>query len=153
VYGSAWLGGTIIDLSISENNQQLYYVLALCEVTNTNTGETPDTISFGDIYYSGKKVTFQGNGYTVASLTDESTGVVSTNVDGRINIYLYSNGSNSPVNSSLSAIEVMQSSGLTYTWDASKVMSNCAFAILQLNYSQSASITGLFSFKNYFNLF
>ena len=143
VYGTAWLGGTIIDLSISENNQQLYYVLALCEVTNTNTGQTPDTITFGDIYYGGKKVTFQGNGYTVASLTDESTGVVSTNVDGRINIYLYSNGSNSPANSSISAIEVMQSSGLTYTWDENKLMSNCAFAILQLNYSQSASITGL----------
>ena len=143
VYGSAWLGGTITDLSITENNQQLYYVLSLCEVTNTNSGQTPDTITFGDVYYGGKKVTFQGNGYTVASLTDESTGVVSTNVDGRINIYLYSNGSNSPANSSISAIEVMQSSGLTYTWDENKLMSNCAFAIIQLNYSQSASITGL----------
>jgi hypothetical protein len=143
VYGSAWLGGTITDLSITENNQQLYYVLSLCEVTSTNSGQTPDTITFGDIYYGGKKVTFQGNGYTVASLTDESTGVVSTNVDGRINIYLYSNGSNSPANSSISAIEVMQSSGLIYTWDDSKLMSNCAFAIIQLNYSQSASITAL----------
>ena len=143
VYGSAWLGGTITDLSISENNQQLYYVLAFCEVTNTNTGQTPDEITFGDIYYGGKKVTFQSNGYTVASLTDESTGVVSTNVDGRINIYLYSNGSNNPANSTISAIKVMQSSGLTYTWDSTKLMSNCAFAILQINYSQSASITGL----------
>jgi hypothetical protein len=143
VYGSAWLGGTITDLSITENNQQLYYVLSLCEVTSTNSGQTPDTITFGDIYYGGKKVTFQGNGYTVASLTDESTGVVSTNVDGRINIYLYKNGSNNPVNSTKTAIEVMQSSGLTYTWDNNKLMSNCAFAIIQLNYSQSASITGL----------
>jgi hypothetical protein len=143
VYGSAWLGGTITDLSITENNQQLYYVLALCEVTSTNSGQTPDTITFGDIYYGGKKVTFQGNGYTVASLTDESTGVISTNVNGRINIYLYSNGSNSPTNSSQSAISVMQSSGLAYTWDNTKLMSNCAFAIIQLNYSQSASITSL----------
>ena len=33
VYGSAWVGGTIVDLSITENNQNLYYVLALSEVT------------------------------------------------------------------------------------------------------------------------
>jgi len=42
VYGSAWLGGTIVDLSITSNNQNIYYVMALCEVTSTNTGQTPD---------------------------------------------------------------------------------------------------------------
>jgi hypothetical protein len=143
LYGSAYIGGTVTDLSISENNQELYYVLSICEVTNTNPGQTADTITFGDIYFGGKLVTFQSNGYTVASLTDESTGVVDTTVNGRIEFYLYNNGSNSPVNSSLTAIEVMQSSGLTYTWDASKVMTNCAFAILHLTYSQTANIRGL----------
>jgi hypothetical protein len=143
VYGSAWVGGTITDLSISSDNQQLYYVLSICEVTSTNSGQTPDTITFGDIYYGGKKVTFQGNGYTVASLTDESTGAVDTSVNGRIQIFLYSNGSNTPVNSSQSAISVMQTSGLTYTWDDTKLMSNCAFAIVHLSYSQSAGIRGI----------
>jgi len=37
----------------------------------------------------------------------------------------------------------MQSAGLTYTWDANKLMTNCAFAILHLSYSQSANIRGL----------
>jgi hypothetical protein len=143
LYGSAFVGGQVVDLSISENNQELYYVIALAEVTNTNSGQTPDTITFGDIYFGGKKVQFQGNGYTVASLLDESTGVVDTTVNGRIEFYLYRNGSNTPVNSSLTAIQVMQSAGLTYTWDANKLMTNCAFAILHLSYSQSANIRGL----------
>ena len=43
VYGQAWVGGTITDLSISSNNQELYYVLSLCEVTNNGS----DTITFG----------------------------------------------------------------------------------------------------------
>jgi hypothetical protein len=143
VYGSAYVGGTVTDLSISSDNQQLYYVLSIAEVTNTNTGQVPDTYTFGDIYFGGKLVTFQANGYTVASLTDESTGVVDTTVNGRIEFYLYSNGSNNPVNSNKTAIEVMQTSGLVYTWDNSKIMSNCAFAILHLTYSQSANIRGL----------
>jgi hypothetical protein len=143
LYGSAFVGGQVVDLSISENNQELYYVIALSEVTNTNAGQTADTITFGDIYYGGKKVQFQGNGYTVASLLDESTGVVDTTVNGRIEFYLYSNGSNSPTNSALTAIQVMQSAGLIYTWDANKLMTNCAFAILHLSYSQSANIRGL----------
>jgi hypothetical protein len=143
VYGSAYVGGTVTDLSISSDNQQLYYVLSICEVTNTNSGQTADTITFGNIYYGGKLVTFQSNGYTVASLLDESTGAYDTSVDGRIQIFLYSNGSNTPVNSSQSAISVMQTSGLTYTWDSSKLMSNCAFAIIHLSYSQSAGIRGI----------
>ena len=143
LYGSAFVGGQVVDLSISENNQELYYVIALAEVTNTNAGQTADTITFGDIYFGGKKVQFQGNGYTVASLLDESTGVVDTTVNGKIEFYLYSNGSNSPTNSALTAIQVMQSAGLIYTWDANKLMTNCAFAILHLSYSQSANIRGL----------
>ena len=143
VYGTAWVGGIITDLTISDDNQQLYYVLSLSEVTSTNDGQTPDAISFGDIYYGGKKVQFQSNGYTVASLLDESTGVEDTTVNGRIEFYLYSNGSNNPVNSSKTAIEVLQASGLTYQWDNSKLMSNCAFAILHLSYSQSANIRGV----------
>jgi hypothetical protein len=143
VYGSAYIGGIITDLSISSDNQQLYYVLSICEVTSTNTGQTADTITFGNIYYGGKKVVFQSNGYTVASLLDESTGASDTSVNGRIEIFLYSNGSNTPANSSQSAISVMQTAGLTYQWDANKLMTNCAFAIIHLSYSQSANVIGI----------
>lgn len=143
VYGEAWLGGTVVDLSITSDNQTLYYVIALAEVTSTNTGQTPDTISFGNIYYGGKLVAFAGDGYTVASLTDESTGEVNTEVAGLISIYLYRNGSTQPANSALSAIQIMQSPGLTYQWTAEKVMSNCAFAIVKLKYNAEAGITGI----------
>lgn len=139
VYGSAWVGGTIVDLSITQNNQNLYYVLALSEVT----GNGSDTISFGNCYFGGKRVNFASDGYTVASLTDESTGFTDTTVAGKIAIYLYRNGSYAPTNSTQSAISVMQSSGLVYTWDNTKLMTNCAFAIVRLTYSQTANIRGL----------
>jgi hypothetical protein len=143
VYGQAYVGGIVTDLSISENSQELYYVLSICEVTNTNPEQTPDSINFGQIYFGGKLVQFQDNGYTVASLLDESTSVVDTTVDSKIEFYLYRNGSNSPTNSALTAIQVMQTAGLIYTWDSSKLMTNCAFAILHLSYSQTANITGI----------
>lgn len=143
VYGTAYVGGTIVDLSITNNNQTLYYVLALCEVTNTNAGQFPDTITFGNIYYGGKKISFLPDGHTVDYLLDESTGLTDTTVNGKIAIYLYSNGSNTPVNSSQSAITVMQDPNLVYQWDNTKLMSNCAFAIIKLNYSQTANIRGI----------
>jgi len=143
VYGSAYVGGMVVDLSISENNQDIYYVIALCEVTNSNEGDSPDSIAFGDIYWGGKKVQFQGNGYTVASLLDESTGIEDETVDGKMDFYLFSNGSYNCFNAGTNAITVMSNSDLVYKWDNTKLMSNCAFAIVHLKYSQSANIRGL----------
>jgi hypothetical protein len=145
VYGSAYVGGIITDLSITSDNQKMFYVMTLAEVTNTETGGSPDNYTFGDVYWGGKKCVF-GTGadtYKVVGLLDESTGVTDTTVAGKMNIYLYRNGSSSGVNTSLTAIQVMQSSGLVYTWDGTKLMTNAAFAIIELTYNNEANITGI----------
>jgi hypothetical protein len=144
VYGTAYVGGSLFDMSITSNNQIIYYAIALSEVTNTENGGTGDTFTFGDIYWGGKKVVFDVTDQTkVVGLLDTSTGLTDGTVNGRMNIYLYSKGSNSPANSAISAITVMSASNLVYQWDASKLMTNCAFAIVKLQYSQTANIRGL----------
>ena len=141
VYGTAYVGGVITDLSISTDNQDIYWVLALSEVTNTEHGGTPDTITFGNVYWGGKKCIF-GTGAQVTGLLDESTGVTQ-DITGYMDIYLYKNGSNQPANTSTSAITVMQASNLVYQWDSSKLMSNSAFAIIHLKYNSSLNLIGL----------
>lgn len=144
IYGSAYVGGIVTDLSITQDNQQLYYVLTLAECTNTEQGGTPDTYTFGDVYWGGKKVIFNAtDAYKVDSLLDESTGLYDTSVAGKLEFYKYSNGSSSGVNTSLTAIEVMQADGLVYQWDGNKLMSNCAFVIVKVTYSQKANLTGI----------
>lgn len=202
LYGRGFVGGIITDMSIFQDNQVIYWVIALTEVTNTdpNSDGAPDTITFGDVYWGGKKCIFAnnspisaakfvagtqyeivttgttdfttlgaasntvgliftatkaGSGTGTAKLTNESavTGLldVSTgqtqDITGYMNIYLYNNGSNSPVNSALSAITVMQNSNLTYKWSGTETMSNCAFAIVRLRYSQSRNLVSLQSTK------
>lgn len=144
VYGTGYLGGIITDLSITANNQRLYYVMTLCEVTNTEPGQTPDTINFGDIYWGGKKCIFDPTDqYKVVGLLDESTGVTDATVAGKLNIYLFRNGSSSGVNTAQTAIQVMSAGDLVYQWDSTKLMSNVAFAIVEITYSQSANLTGI----------
>jgi len=137
VYGNSFIGGTVTDLSITSDNQNLYYVLTLCEVTGNGT----DNIQFGDIYYGGKKVILSGT--TVTGLLDTSTGLTDTAVNGLIHIYLYNNGSNSPVNTSQSAMSVMQSSGLVYQWGSTDLMTNTVFAIVQITYNANANLTSI----------
>lgn len=143
IYGSAYTGGIITDLSITEDNQDLYWVFALAEVTNTETGGTPDTFTFGNVYWGGKLCIFDPTAqYKVTGLKDESTGEIQ-DVSGYMDIYLYNNGSNSPTNSSSSAIQIMNSPNLIYTWDNTKLMSNTAFAIIHLKYNSDRNLTSL----------
>jgi hypothetical protein len=145
VYGSSYVGGTITDLSITSDSQNLYYCLALCEVTNTESGGTPDTITFGNTYWGGKKVVFKADGYTVASLLDESTGLYDTSVADKLQFFFYRNGSQNPTNSTFFAYgtQVMGNTNLVYKWDSTKQMTNCAFVIIKIRYSQSANLTGI----------
>ncbi|CAB4165394.1 hypothetical protein UFOVP815_43 [uncultured Caudovirales phage] len=139
VYGAGWVGGVITDLSITSNNQTMYYVLALSECTGTT-----DTITFGSVYFGGKKCIFDPtNQYVVTGLLDESTGLTDTTVNGYLNIYLYPKGSFSVGNSSTNAISVMQNANLVYQWNSTKLMTNCAFAIVQITYNQNANLTGI----------
>jgi hypothetical protein len=144
VYGTAWVGGTITDLSITSDNQQLFYVLSICEVTSTNSGQTPDSITFGNVYYGGKLVQFTNStSSSITGLLDESTGIVDDTVAGRIEFWLYPNGSDTPARGTGTAYDVMGNANLVYQWDNTKLMSNCAFAIVKLTYSQSANVRGI----------
>jgi hypothetical protein len=139
VYGTGWVGGVVTDLTITSDNQVMYYVLALSECTGTT-----DTITFGDIYFGGKKCIFDPTDqYKVTGLMDTSTGINDTVVDGYLSVYLYRRGSATPTNSSSSAISILQDSALVYQWDATKLMTNCAFAIIKITYNQNANLTGL----------
>jgi len=145
VYGQAYLGGMITDMSISNDNQNIYWVMSLCEVTNTETGGTPDVITLGDVYWGGKKCIFSttaGELYKVTGLLDESTNETQ-DINGYMDIYLYNNGSASPTNSAIDARTVMQTAGLIYTWDSQKLMTNCAFAIVHLKYNVDRALTAL----------
>ena len=144
VYGTAYVGGIVTDLSITSNNQRLYYVMTLCEVTNTEPTQTPDTITFGNVYWGGKRCVFDATDqYKVVGLLDESTGITDNAVAGKLNIYLFRNGSSSGVNTAQTAVQIMSNGDLVYQWDASKSMTNVAFAIVEITYSQSANLTGL----------
>lgn len=144
VYGSAYLGGVVTDLTISNDNQTLYYCLSLSEVTNSENGGTGDVFTFGDVYWGGKRCIFDPVDQTkVISLYDESTGEAQTNVEDNLFIYLYRNGSYTPTNGTVNAVDVMSDPDLVYKWDSNKPMTNCAFAIVKVIYNQDAGLTGI----------
>jgi hypothetical protein len=160
IYGSAFISPTITDAKISTDQNTMWYVCSLSEVTNTqNAGDTPDVFTFGDIYYDNKLVTFGSGDYggynNVVSLTTNSTPTqVDTKISGKLYMYLFPNGSSSGTNTGgKTAIEIMSNSGIPAgeRWNGpiytaggqSAAMTNTAFIILKIVYDTNAGTTRL----------
>jgi hypothetical protein len=146
VYGSAFVSGPITDAKISSDNKTMWYVVALAEHTDTTAG-SGYTYDLSNIYYDGKKVNFGANGI-VNSLENTSTNPaeIDTKVADKINIWLFTNGSSSGVNTGgQTAIQLLQDSAIPATnrWSSTDVMSNCAFAIVKVQYDTEAGTTSL----------
>ena len=147
IYGSALISGPIIDAKISTDLKTMWVVVALAEHTDTtvSSGYTYDTDS---VYYDGKRVIFASpTSSTVTALENNTTPVqLDTKVNGNINIYLFTNGSNSGINTGgQSAITILQDASIPagQQWTSTDVMTNCAFAIMKVKYNSDAGTTSI----------
>jgi len=149
VYGTAFIGGAITDVKISTDQQTMWFVISLAEVTDTG-GYT-----FNEIYYDGKLVTFGTNG-AVTSLTTNTQGggEVDTKVAGNLSIFLFPNGSNSGVNTGgQTASQILSDASIPagQRWNGpiytsggqSPAMTNTAFMIVKIKYNSDAGTTNL----------
>jgi hypothetical protein len=142
VYGSAFMKPIIVDAKISTDQQTMWYVLAFSEaMENDSIG----TFSFGDIYWGDKKLAFDDTDLTKVVSWTNSDGTVETQPDGKIYAYLYRDGSDTPINTALTAYDVLADTAIAeeQRWTSAKKMSKLAFIVLRINYNQDAGITGL----------
>jgi hypothetical protein len=142
-YGEAWMGGTFVDAVMSTDNQAMYYVLAISNIS-PNGNFTFDTAQF---YYGDRLITFAPGTNRVASLTDGAG-----NVDTKINNYLYFNLYTSDASGTITTVMgtapnlAMGGSDIPVglRWPASgRQMNGLAFAIIYLKYNTDAGTTGL----------
>lgn len=148
VYGSAFISGPITDAKITYDNKTMYYVISLAEVCDT-TGTS--FYSFGNIYYDGKLVGFDGiEPSKVVSLTTNTTPAqVDTKMAGYLYIYLFPNGSSDGVNplpgsnTPLTAQQILSDPNIPNPVGSDYLMTNCAFAIVKVIYNTDASTTSL----------
>jgi hypothetical protein len=140
VYGNAYIAPVITDAMLSTDQTTMWYVCSLAEATS-------GTISFGDIYWGGRKLNFDTVDLTkvISWTTNADPPQTDTKVNGLMNIYCYNAGSSAPTNTAQTAIQVLQDAAIPVAnqWTATDLMSECAFIIIKLVYNQNAGLTGL----------
>lgn len=148
VYGSAQLGGIMTEAVMSNNNQTMTYVLAICEKTGTKLSDgLASSFTFRDIYYNDQRIVFDTTGANAgieAAYSIDRTGTIDYSIDGLVKVWCYNGNSTSPVapfgytNGSLpNAYAVVPN------WTSAYSMSNIIFAVVQVNYSKDKGVTGL----------
>ena len=147
IYGSAYISPVLFDAKISTDQTTTWYAMAIAEASGDNsyTLGNVNSPTNSDIYWGDKKLNFDETDQTkVVSWTD-SNGQTDTKAADKIHMYLYRDGSEAPLNTTLKAWEVLQDENIDAAnqWDTTKKMSKLVFAICKLNYDQDAGITGL----------
>lgn len=152
VYGEAFLSGSIVDAVMTDNNQTMWYCIVLCEKTGIlmstldeqNNTATDSFISIEGLYWNGSQITFQADGVTAESLTDPD-GNTSNDVSGLIKVWLYNNGSRSPVR--FSGYNQPETAYNAYDifpdWTSSHTMDKLVFGIVKVTYNKVKNVTGL----------
>ena len=144
VYGSAFIGGPIIDAKISTDQQTMWYVIALSEVLDTSSA----TNTFGNVYYDGKLVAFNNSvpGGITSLETNTNPATYDTKPAGKLFIYKFTNGSSSGVNTGgQTAWEILSDSQIPSSarWTSADTMTNCTFIIVKIIFNPDAGLVGL----------
>ena len=154
IYGNAYMGGAIVDAKISTDQQYMWYVMAISEVTDTGniSFDDPERPGYPLGYWADKQMVFDATDKTkVTGLknTNDPTEPIDTKIDGLMNVYFYSNGSNMPLYGAPTATVVLSDASTgggipaDQRWDGSQIMYKTSFMIIRMKYSQDANLTGL----------
>lgn len=155
IYGDAFVAGSLIDAKISEDQQTMWYVYAIAEVTDGGQLSVGDLTSTTNtyVYWGDKTCIFGDADKSKVTKTINSNGEEDTKVDGYLNIYFYKNGYLNGVNTNgVDAITIMSDSSIVadQRWNSSRyteagkapTLANTFFAIVKIKYNQDAGVVG-----------
>ena len=148
IYGNAFVEGAITDAKISTDQQTMWYVITFSEAgTLSNAFQW----EYKQIFWNNNELTFDNTDYTkVISWSNNADPVqTSTKINGKMNVYLYDRNSNSPVNTALTAIQVLQDSEIPVDqrWTSTDTMEDTIFMIVKMKFDRDAGTTNVGNFK------
>lgn len=143
LYGQAVLGGNLVDARMADDNQTMYYVYALTEVTGNlmSTGNA-SVISFNQIFWNDQTITFESDGQTIQKTTDRN-GNDDSSLAGLVKIYCYRNGSTVGALPQGYTGTVPNAYDIVPGWDSDWEMGGLAFAVVEVTYNKEKGVTGI----------
>lgn len=144
LYGEATLGGVITDAWLTDNNQTMYFCVALAERTDTLLStSSASTYVVNEVYYNDLRLVFDSNGTTVAYGIDRE-GNRDNSIDGLVEVYCFMGDSETPqVPSNYTNGSLADAYDIMPHWDSAHQMEDSLFAIVKVTYSRENGVIGM----------
>ena len=145
VYGSAQLGGVIIDAEMSNQGQTMSYCLAISEMTGTKLSDgEPSSFTFENIYWNDQKIVFKDNGETANYSIDRDNNR-DYSIDELVRVYCFNGNSYKGVRpKGFTGPALPGADDRMPSWiRGQQEMNDIVFAIIQVDYSRMKNVTGL----------
>jgi hypothetical protein len=145
VYGSAFIGGKLIDARMTSDNQTMWYAYVLSERTGkTVLGTGADSyFKFNDIYWNDQRMVFKSDGIT-ANYTVDRNGKIDRSISGLVEVYCYNNGSNNPTPiENYTSGATSPAYDLMPDWDNSWSLDELILVIVKVTYSKEKNVNGI----------
>jgi hypothetical protein len=143
LYGRANFGGSLIDARMTADNKIMYYVYALCENTGTvlSTG-VASVISLKNVYWSGQRIVFKGDGITADYMTDRD-GKVDKSIRDLVQVYCYKKGSATQIFATGFSGSSTPAYNIVPNWNSNWTLDNMAFVVIKITYSKEKGVQGV----------
>lgn len=145
VYGTAFLGGKLVDVRMTDNNQTMWYCLALSEKTgDLLSTSTASEFTFKDIYYNNSRVVFETDGVTIKETVDVN-GKIDKSMKGQVEIRCFKNGSTNPaiVENTAPSPALVNAYTVFPQWTTNHTMDELAFILVKVKYDKEKNTDGL----------
>ena len=153
VYGRAFTSGKLFDVRMDNNNQTMWYAMALSEETGSGLSGTGGVFTFRRIFYNNSRVVFQSDGITVDHTIDVN-GKIDTSLKDLVKIYCYQGGTEStdqkaPLGYTLSS--AVNAYDVFPQWETpvgaiGHRAEGLVFALIKVDYDKEKNAAGLGSF-------
>jgi hypothetical protein len=151
VYGEGYVQPLLVDAVLTNSQCTMWYAVALCEATGVDLAGAASLITFEEIYWEGKKITFYSDGNRVAASWEGkgASAKQDLTLTGNVEIYCYNNGSSSPCNVRPQGLAVNHGNAYNIMpgWGVNHQMSGLAFALIKVNYDAEKEVKGLGSLR------
>lgn len=149
VYGRAYTSGKVFDVRMDNNNQTMWYAMALSENTGAllSTGAS-SVFTFRTIFYNNARLVFQSDGITVDHTVDVN-GLIDFSLQGLVKVYLYQGDTSSgSQKSSLGSTVTTPVNGYAVfpQWTSQHTADGLVFALVRVDYDKEKNAAGLGSF-------
>jgi len=144
VYGQAHLGGIVIDVQLSADNKELYFVTAISEITGTRMSDnTSSSFNIKNVYINNNRVVFDSTGMIVKYTVDADSNIDYSYADLiRIECYSASTTCIVPDGYSYNASS-KRAYNLMPGWDSTYAMADTLFAVVKIIYNQEKNLTSI----------